>query len=355
MSILIFIAVLGILILSHEFGHFILAKIHKIKVEEFAFGFPPRLFGFQKGETLYSVNLIPFGGFVKIFGEESREGKEEPIYSFSGRPVYSRALIIAAGIFFNLLLAWIFLSAAFLTGTPVSLEESHFAEKNLINKGVMVIHVEKNTPAEIAGLKPGDFLLRLLSGDDALDVSSPEDVKDFVARRKGGAMEIEYMRNQKKLTASADKTPLGIAMDYVGVVKLPFFSAFWEGLKRTIEMTKIIALAIGNFLADLFTKREMLAQVAGPVGIASLVGSAAQSGFVYILQLVAILSINLALINLVPFPALDGGRLLFLAVEFIKGKPVSRKFMNIANNAGFAILILLMLAVTYSDISRLIE
>lgn len=435
MSIILFLIVLAILILTHELGHFVFAKFCKIKVEEFGLGFPPRILGLQflrgkifkevekeksieveidtlkigeetlvkekiteeireTGEampvkkrhfifwnkklldaedknleagTVYSLNLIPFGGFVKIYGEEGEpssvkatEGKG----SFANQKIYIRALILAAGVLFNLLFAWPVLTAGYLIGAPVSVENNEIFGGTISNKGVMVLQVQQNTPAEAAGLKEGDYLLGFVSKDgEILNGSDVKGVQDFIAKYAGTEIQINYSRGGKEFSVKATpivkpeagKGSLGIAMDYVGTVKLPFHRAVWEGLKSTVQLTAIIAKALVSFFYDLFSKREMLSQVAGPVGIAGFFSSAAQSGFIFVLQLIALLSINLALINIIPFPALDGGRLLFLAVEFFKGKPISQKAANIANNIGFAILILLMLIITYRDIIKIVK
>ncbi|PIQ69631.1 MAG: RIP metalloprotease RseP [Candidatus Tagabacteria bacterium CG03_land_8_20_14_0_80_41_22] len=387
MTVLIFIAVLAVLVLSHEFGHFIFAKKAGLRVEEFGFGFPPRLLGVQRinkekrwrfiwgprqekesekeseeGDTVYSVNMIPLGGFVRIHGENG--GEVEDKKSFGSQPLYIRALILVAGVFFNLLLAWPVLTAGFLIGTPASVNGGNISGGTLTEKGVMILEVQKGTSAEAAGLKEGDYLLRFISKDnDILQVSDEKSVQDFIAKYAGAEITIDYLRGKKEFSAKAipsvkpeaGKGSLGIAMERVGIMKLPFHLAVWEGLKSTIRLTVMISKALFAFFGDLFTERKMIVQLSGPVGIAGMLGSAAQTGFVFFLQLVAVLSIHLALINIIPFPALDGGRLLFLAIEFVKGKPISQKVSNIAHNIGFAMLILLMLIITYRDILKLVK
>ena len=360
-TFIIFFAVLAVLIITHEFGHFIFAKINKVKVEEFGFGFPPRLLGFKKGETFYSLNLIPFGGFVKIYGEEGEENKDKR--SFGAQRLYIRALILVAGVLFNLFLAWPFLTTTYMVGAPVSVEQGGISGGILTEKGVMIIEVQENTPAKAIGLEPGDFLLRFSSGNEILEVSEIKGVQDFIARYVGKEIRIDYLRGKERhstwaipsIKPESGKGNLGIAMDKVGIVQLPFHRAVWEGLATTVRLTGLTAKALAAFFVDIFTERKMLAQVAGPIGIVGLVGAATQSGFVFILQLVALLSINLALINFIPFPALDGGRLLFLFIELVRGKPLSQKAVNVAHNTGFAILILLMFAIAYQDILRIIR
>ncbi len=358
MSIILFIIILAILVLSHELGHFIFARLNKVKVEEFGFGFPPRLLGVKRGETLYSINALPLGGFVKIYGEEGQDLENKR--SFANKPLHIRASILIAGVLFNLLLAWPALTTGYLVGAPVSMENNDISGGTLSNKGVMIIQVQENTPAESAGLKTGDYILRL-SNNKTLGITDLKSVQDFIAENAGNEIKIDYSRGGKEFSIKATplknpeagKGSLGIAMDYVGLIKLPFFKAVWEGLKTTISLIGAVGKAFFYFFVDIFTKKEGLAQIGGPVRIFGIVADAGQSGFVFILQLIALLSINLALINIIPFPALDGGRLLFLAIEFFKGKPISRKTSTIANNIGFTILIFLMLLITYRDILRL--
>ncbi len=386
-TFLTFIAVLAVLVLSHEFGHFIFAKKAGLAVEEFGFGFPPRLLGIQRinkgekwrfiwgpgsekesekeseeGNTVYTVNMIPLGGFVRIRGENG--GEVEDKKSFGSQPLYTRALILVAGVFFNLLLAWPLLTAGFLIGTPASVSGGNISGGTLTEKGVMILEVQKDTPAEVAGLKEGDYFLRFTSKEnETLQVSDEKSVQDFIAKHAGEEITIDYLRGKKEFSVKAipsvkpeeGKGSLGIAMERVGIMKLPFHLAIWEGLKSTIRLTVMISKALAAFFGDLVTERKMVAQLSGPVGIAGMVSNAAQTGFSFFLQLVAVLSIHLALINIIPFPALDGGRLLFLAIEFIKGKPISQKTSNIAHNIGFAMLILLMLIITYRDILKLVK
>jgi regulator of sigma E protease len=450
MTLIIFLAVLAILILTHEFGHFIFAKLSGVKVEEFGLGFPPRILGFQflrgkifkeiekeksleveidtlkvgeetlikekitegiqevgeavpvkkrrfifwnkkpideesknlEAGTVYSLNLIPFGGFVKIYGEEAPTSRPEASGvgvptsdapsrsvgrdkgSFSSQRLYVRALILAAGVLFNLLFAWPVLTTGYLIGAPVSIENNEISGGNITNKGVIIVQVQENTPAEAAGLKEGDYLLEFVSKNgEILKVSDVKSVQDFIAKYSGTEIQINYLRGGKEFSVKAtpvikpeaNKGNLGIAMDYVATIKFPFFRAVWEGLKSTVQLTLIIAKTLISFFYDLISKREMVSQVSGPVGIVGFFSSAMQSGFIFVLRLIALLSINLALINIVPFPALDGGRLLFLLLEFIKGKPISQKAANIANNIGFAILIILMIVITYRDILKIIR
>ncbi|NOY35745.1 MAG: RIP metalloprotease RseP [bacterium] len=349
MAILYFFAALAALILSHEFGHFIVAKKSGIRVDEFGFGFPPRLFSFKKGETVYSFNLFPIGGFVKIHGEEGTEGGDSR--SFASKPTVVRAAVLTAGVVFNIIVAWFLISAGFMAGMPTSASSAPAGAK-IENVGVMVVQVQKGTPAEKAGLRAGDRLIGF---------SSIEEVQKFIASNKGKRVEIRYKRGDKFFSAEAvpDIKPedgngsLGVAMDEIGEVKLPVHLALWEGAKMTYNLTIIIAVSLFNFVVNAFRGLASFDQVLGPVGIVGATGAAAKIGIGYLLSFVAMLSINLAIINILPFPALDGGRLLFLAIEKAKGSPVNPKLSGIIHAAGMIFLLLLMLAITYKDIMRL--
>jgi len=352
-TILIFFIIIVLLILSHEFGHFLFAKLRGIKVEEFGFGLPPRIFGIKKGETIYSFNLLPIGGFVKILGEEG-ESSSDP-RSFANQPISHRALILSAGVLFNLIMAWLIFSAGFFLGTPTATDDL-----SVVNAKVTILQVQQNTPAETAGLKTGDKLLRLSSDEEVLEVVSVSGVQNFISKHKGQKIEILYQRDGKQFLTSAvpaiDPPPgvgaLGIAMERIGIVKSPWYKALWQGLITTISMAIATVAGICRFIVQIFTGTADFNQIAGPVGIVKIVDDAAQFGFLYILQLTAVLSVAIGMINLIPFPGLDGGRLLFLGIEKIKGSPISAPVSNVVNTIGFILLILLMLIVTYHDIIK---
>ncbi|MDO8555482.1 MAG: site-2 protease family protein [bacterium] len=353
MSIILFFVALAILVLSHELGHFLAAKKSGIKVEEFGFGFPPRLFGVKRGETVYSLNLIPFGGFVKIFGEDSDKNLPR---SFSSKSIPVRAIVLFAGVLFNVILAWILLSAVFFVGAPSSVGDSAQGK-------VTILEVQQNTPAEKAGLMSGDQILRVSFKDEILDAKTVAETQLFIKNHRGLPIKIDYLRGkeQKSAEATPDVNPetgkgaLGIAMDKIGIVSIPIHKAVYEGLKTTLVLIQTIAESLSALVVSLVKGAGVSANVAGPVGIIGIVGTASEFGFVYVVQLVALLSINLAIINFMPFPALDGGRLLFLAIEAVRRKPISQKVFKAINSIGFFILIGLMLLITYRDIIKLIK
>ena len=349
MTIILFLITLAILILSREFGHFIVAKKSGVRVDEFGFGFPPNIAKFKKGETTYSLNLIPFGGFVKIHGEEGQDAQDTR--SFGSKPIWTRSLIISAGVIFNIALAWILITAGFFVGMPVGVSSAPKGAE-IKNQKVVILQIAKNSPAETAGI---------LAGDELIGFSQVEEVSNFINQNAGKEIEIKYKRNGEIL--SANITPrvnppkgegaIGIAMDGVGTVKLPIHRAIIEGAVMTYNIVIGTAVSLFGFVVGAIKGTVGLSAISGPIGIAGIAGSAAKFGFVYFLSFIAFLSINLAIINILPFPALDGGRLLFLLIEKIKGSPVSPKISSVVHGAGMAILLTLMLVITYRDILKL--
>jgi len=371
MNIIIFIVILLVLVLIHEFGHFFSAKKFGIRVDEFGFGFPPKLFGIKKGETEYTLNLLPIGGFVKIFGEnpdeENTNGPDKD-RSFVNKPKYQQAIVLFAGIFANFLLAWLLLSIGFMSGLPTSVG-SEPKGYTVENKNLVIVSVLPNSPAEKAGLKSGDKIITVktlpskASVNNAIQDINPDTFRSFIVSHPDKTIEIGYLRGKdqtllvtevKSIKNSNEENPtIGISMDEIGVVKLPVFRALWEGLSLDWQVTKGTAIGLYTLIIEGIQGKGSFAGVAGPVGMVGIVGNAYQFGFVYLLSFTALISVNLAIINLLPFPALDGGRLLFLLIEKIKGSRINPKITNTANMVGFVILILLMVLVTYHDIVKL--
>jgi regulator of sigma E protease len=369
MSIIIFIIILLVLVLVHEFGHFFTAKRFGIRVDEFGFGFPPKLFGIKKGETEYTVNLLPIGGFVKIFGEspdEENMNGADAGRSFVNKPKWQQAIVLFAGIFANFLLAWFLFSIGFMSGLPTSVNSS-IPGYALNDVNLVVVSVALESPAFKAGLKSGDKIVSLT--DDKSEESTqnntaitPESLKEFVVKHPGEEISLGYVRgkntefNVAKITpdTSTGTPTIGISMDQIGTAKLPIFMAFYEGAKLTIYVTKGTVVGLYTLIFDGLQGKGSLDAVTGPVGMVGIVGDAYQFGFVYLISFAALISINLGIINAIPFPALDGGRLFFLLIEKIKGSPITPKIANTANMIGFGILLLLMAVVTYHDIAKLL-
>lgn len=341
MTILIFVVGISLLILVHELGHFLAAKWAGLFVHEFGFGFPPRLFKKKIGETIYSLNLLPFGGFVRIHGENREEEEREKEIprerSFASQPAWRRAFILAAGVVMNAAAGWVIFSALFWVGIPES---------------VLVTDVRPESPAALANIEKGDRFLDFKRGDD---------FSNFVARSEGQEVALRIGRGREELTVRV--TPrvnppegegrLGVVFLEIGLPRAGFFSGLWQGLVKTAVTLAAITQAFGALIASIFTGGPALEQVTGPVGIFAVANESARYGLAALIQLIALISLNLAVLNVLPFPALDGGRLLFLLIEKIKGSPLSHKREQIANAIGFSLLIVLMVLVTVRDVAKL--
>lgn len=367
MSVIIFLIILAVLILVHEFGHFIVAKKSGIRVDEFGLGFPPKVISKKFGDTLYTLNLIPFGGFVKIFGEdphneEIKEGDKHT--SFFYKPKWVQASVLIAGVTFNILFAWLLISLGFMIGLPSSVDYKGFGEVRDVK--TVITEVMPESPAQKAGLQSGDTILSVSIEKSILQAENvvPEKIQDIIMKSDGKNVEITYQRGKlgentvlsikPSLDIETGRNVVGIAMDRVGILKLPIHLALIEGMKTTISLVKSIAIGLGDFLWDIVTLKSDFSKVSGPIGIAGIVGDAQALGFVYLLTLTALISINLAIINLLPFPALDGGRLFFILVEVVIRRPIHPNFVRWANATGFVLLIILMVIITVKDILKLV-
>jgi regulator of sigma E protease len=383
LTIIIFILVLSILVFAHEFGHFWTARRFGVKAEEFGFGFPPRAIGWYRNRlgkwqkvvgnasvenlennesesvkpakqaTIYSLNWLPIGGFVKIKGENG-EGKEDRD-SFGAQKIWKRVIILAAGVIMNIILAWFLFSVGYLFGMPQSTDTLGRGAK-ISAQEVIVAEVLPNSVAATAGLKAGDAILQV----NNTNILSEKGLQEAIAASDGQVASLRIKRDsteqEVKLTPSSsngNRATIGVAIFSSGLVSYPFFNAFWEGAKTTGWMLKEIVVAFVGLFQQIFHGHQVGDQFAGPVGIANFTGQAARLGFTYLLQFIALLSLNLAVINILPFPALDGGRIIFLLIEKIKGKPVRREVETLIHNIGFLLLIALVIFITYKDIAKL--
>ena len=368
MTVLIFFAVLFILILVHEWGHFIVAKKTGMRVDEFGIGFPPKLFGVQKGETEYTLNLLPIGGFVRIFGEdgvtgsddvEREEKKGDDISrSFTSKSKWAQSAVLLAGVTMNVIFAWLLFVIVFILGVPTAVDEAVASP----DAQLTITHVVPNGPADEANIPVGAVVTSYVEGED--ESLTPSAFSAF-ASSAAGVLTITYMHSGEEVTVTVDPEPglipeepnkqaIGIALALVEVIHAPIHVAFLDATTTTFESLAAIFTGTIGLFTDIVQLDADLSQVAGPVGIVGLVGDAAQFGFTSLLMFTAIISLNLAVINLLPFPALDGGRLLFVGVEALIRRPIDPAWVLRLNTLGFILLILLMLAVTYSDIAKLI-
>lgn len=363
MTILLFIVVLVVLIVVHEFGHFVAAKWSGMRVDEFGIGYPPRAAGFRHGETEYTINWLPFGGFVKIYGEDgdaTGTGR-----AFADKPKWRQAAVLVAGIAMNLILAWALLSITLALGTPrvLTAEEATRADDAVL----MVASVLPGSPADDAGLVPGDVIRDVTAGGPVFAGASPEAFTAFIASQepemplsltfaRTGEAEprvVHVTPERGVVEADPERLALGVGVASVGTLPVPLHEAPWEGLLITIEATRQTALGLVEFFASLLTLSADLSSVSGPVGIAGAVGVASESGLAALLSITAVISINLALINLLPVPALDGGRLLFVLIEAVIRRRIPAPVAGAVNAVGFMLLILLMVVVTANDLFRL--
>lgn len=368
-TILIFLAVLSLLVFVHELGHFVVAKRSGMKVNEFGFGFPPRLFGIQKvggkwkivwgnkdagsEDTVYSVNSIPLGGFVKIMGEDNDSVEDEQ--SFVRKPFWRRFFTLAAGVIMNFVLAGLLLSIGYMAGLPVAVESADQVPQGATfsDRHVAIIDVAKDSPAEQAGILPSDIVLSI----DGQQFDSVSALQDYVRINKGKLMsfnvkrvnEIKTFAVQTQVESKEGQGVVGVGLALYGKLRFSPLLAIGQGFQTAY--TQLANIATG--LYHLFASGDGLKSLGGPVKIAQITGQVADLGFIPLLQFAAFLSLNLALLNALPFPALDGGRILFLIIEKIRGQRNNPKIEQYANAIGFMVLLLLMLVITVRDVSQL--
>lgn len=377
LSIVVFLAILGLLIFVHELGHFVVAKLIGVKVEEFGFGFPPRLLKWRRGETVYSVNLVPLGGFVRLageFGEEMMGWRQnlklktknekldkEDYRTFFSKSVPARLAVIVAGVVMNWLTAVALLAVGFIIGmAPVTLDPAMLGGSQ--QPLIIAAQIQPGSAAQRAGLEVGDQLIggRATESAAAPKFQSISDLQAFSRSSRGQEviLTIKSSRTgqiESKTVRLADQqeAPLGVALFETAIIKLPVTQAVGVSLRETWSVTRETVRVFGRAIGQLL-EGQVAEEVGGPVLIYSATAQAVKYGIGAVIALASVLSINLALINIVPFPALDGGRALFILLEGIFRKPVIRqRWEQIIHAIGFAMLILLILAITYRDIIRI--
>ncbi len=366
MTIITLIVVIVALVVVHEFGHFIAAKLFGMRVDEFGLGYPPRALTIgKKGDTLYTLNWLPFGGFVKIHGEEELlelDHAQSSPRSFMSKNRFAQGVVLSAGIVMNIVFAYVLLASALALGMPRALSSNELAQARQLER--MVTRVMPDSPAARAGLVAGDVIKRAATAQNAWDAKGAATFVTFVTethglpialalKRGGSDVSITVTPAQGVVQTDASRYAIGIEVTDVGIVRRSLGASIVEGFWMTVDMVRLTAEGLANFFTGILTLSANLADVSGPVGMAGAVGAAQADGIGSLLSLVAIISINLALINLIPVPALDGGRLLFVIVEAITRRRIKPRVAQTMNSVGFVFLVLLMVAVTVHDIFKL--
>lgn len=352
-TIILFILVLSLLVFVHELGHFFMARRMGMRVEEFGFGFPPKIFGVRRGQTEYTVNWIPLGGFVRIKGESGQHKYDSD--SFASKSAWQRFVVLIAGVVMNLALAGVLFSVGFMIGLPSVIDDTLSESAVVTDENILVMSVLEGSPAEEVGLTPGDELVsvdnRVFESDEAVFEYISEDAGESmsVIVEKADGVKMTYDLSPVFIE-ELDKEAIGVGFVSTGVVSYPFFPAIEHGVTTAGLITWEVIKAFYEIIKNLIVHQEVGIEISGPVGIAVMTGEVAALGFVYLIQFTAVLSINLAIINAFPFPALDGGRILFLLVEKIRGKTLDERLENVVHNTGFLLLMILVVMVTYRDL-----
>ncbi len=346
-SVLSVIIVFSILILSHELGHFIMAKRMGVKVEVFSLGFGPRIWSVKRGGTEYAFSAIPLGGYVKMAGEEPGEESSGAEWEFRSKPVYKRFNIVVAGAVFNYIAGFIMFCLVFMAGAPVPTSR--------------IGRVLEGYPAEKTGLKENDRILAI----DGKEVRYWEDVIDILHKKKEGeAIELSVERGGRRLDfrvsgKSEEHTDIfgkPVRMTLIGIGQSDETELVRHGFVEAVEMggrtTWGITTMTYKAIWFMFTGALSVKEVSGPIGIFAITGRFAKKGIVYLLWISGVISVSLAIFNLLPFPILDGGHVLFLAFEKMRGRPLDAKVQEKVQQVALALLIAFVLVVSWNDVTK---
>ena len=393
-TLIIFILILALVVLVHELGHFVTARKSGIHVYEFGFGFPPRAFGVYKDPktkkfvwvwgkgksdlkntvggdgdrvedefpaTIYSFNWLPLGGFCKMKGENGE--KKQDADSFGAQKAWKRIVVLAAGVTMNVVLAGVLLSIGFMVGLPADLSAG-VDDKAIVleDSAVAVQMVDADSPADIAGLKYGDKILSVAG----VAVNKVDDLINYLQENKDNTAEKEMivLRGEEELTITMSTVDVKEGEEYprfgfspadVGIIKYPWHIAIYKGFLAALFGVVNIFIAFYLLIKNLILGNGLAFEVAGPVGIAAMVGDSARLGISYLINVAAMISLSLAVINILPIPALDGGRIVFILIEKIFGRPVPLKYEQAAHTIGFLLLMALVVVFTFRDILGLVK
>lgn len=354
-TIILFIAILALLVFVHELGHFLMALRMGMRVEEFGFGFPPRAWSRTSPKTgiVYSVNWIPLGGFVKIKGEDGEQASKDPD-SFASKKVWQRFIVLIAGVTMNFLLCATLFAVGYSIGLPQSVSQDDIVAGRVREHKIQIVNVQAGAPASVAGVQLGDVVVSV----DGDDITSTDQLVAYTSSHIGNTIQLMLMREGESLiipitvgTLENGRGGIGVGLVETGIISYPWYLAAYKGVETSVRLAGQIFSAFGHLIKNLVIGNGTGGlDVSGPVGIAVLTGEVARLGFIYLLQFTALLSLNLAIINILPFPALDGGRIIFVLVEKIVGRPVNRNVEGVIHTIGFSLLMALIIVVTFRDL-----
>jgi regulator of sigma E protease len=368
LTVVVFIIILSILVMLHELGHFLMAKRAGIGVEEFGFGLPPRAWGKKIGGTIYSINWLPFGGFVRLVGEDPTDKRKNDKNSYFVKSLRERSLVVVAGVFMNFILAvLIFYFVIILLGFKVSLPlliDHNFSFVNQ-SKQVLVANVNEDSAADKAGIRESDSIISV----NGQNVATIEELQKIIRENENRSVSLVLENPINNKTREVAVTPvynetlqapaIGVGLGELVVLNYEtvpqrIFSGFAHSYNTVVYSGKIFAELIGYSVRekDITPVKE---GVSGPVGIAQITGQAIALGPISVLQLVGLLSLNLAVINVLPIPALDGGRFFFILIEAVTRRRVHASFEKWVHTVGFAVLLALIVLVTFNDIVKLLQ
>jgi len=385
MFIFLAIIALSILVFFHEAGHFLMAKIFAVKVEEFGIGYPPRIGGviFQKGkpkffcgkktpalssnQTVYSLNWIPLGGFTKLKGEMNALSEKD---SFSSQVWWKKVLVSAGGAIMNIFLAVAIFSFLCLIGIPRDLSQENLDTGKIVGPiAIQIGGVFPNSPASGANLQVGDILLDI----DGQKFTEVAETQNYIQAKIGKSIKIKTERKQEIMTQELSVLPyqdvfkdesnpgeivlnkgfIGVSLSKTALVRYPWYQAIVKGWSMTLYLLGQIFSGLGLIFKTLIFKQKMVGGVLGPIGITQMISSMAQVGFIYLLHFVAIISVAIGAFQLIPFPALDGSRIVFALFEGLRGRPFNQRTEMITTSIGFYLLLLLMVVVSFREIVNL--